>query len=54
VAAVHQGGGIPVPPAWWLILMVVGLLAAMAALTAGPARAGARRSPADILRAETA
>jgi putative ABC transport system permease protein len=54
VAAVNQGGGIPVPPAWWLILMVVGLLAAMAALTAGPARAGARRSPADILRAETA
>ncbi len=54
VVAVNPGGGLPVPPAWWLVLMVVVLLGAMAVLTAIPARAGARRSPAEILRAETA
>lgn len=54
VTAVSRGASIPVPPAWWLILMVVGLLAAMAVLTAVPARAGARRSPAEILQAESA
>jgi putative ABC transport system permease protein len=54
VAAVNGGGGTPAPPAWWLALMVAGLLAAMSVLTAIPARAGARRSPAEILRAETA
>lgn len=54
VEAVRQGGSMPIPPAWWLILMVVGLLAAIAVLTAVPARAGARRSPAEILQAESA
>jgi putative ABC transport system permease protein len=56
VAAVGQGGtaNIPVPPAWWLAVMVAGVLAAMTVLTAIPARAGARRSPAEILQAETA
>jgi putative ABC transport system permease protein len=56
VAAVGHGemASIPVPPAWWLSLMVVGLLAALALLTAVPARAGARRSPAEILQAESA
>ncbi len=44
----------PLPPAWWLILMVAGILVVLAALTAGPARAGARRSPAEILQAESA
>jgi putative ABC transport system permease protein len=55
VAAVGHGGtGLPVPPAWWLALMVAGLLAALAALTAIPARAGARRPPAEILQGEMA
>jgi putative ABC transport system permease protein len=56
VAAVGHGemASIPVPPAWWLALMVAGLLAALAALTAVPARASARRSPAEILQAESA
>jgi ABC-type antimicrobial peptide transport system permease subunit len=55
VATVGHGGttGLPVPPAWWLVLMVAGLLAAMAVLTLIPARAGARRSPAEILQAES-
>jgi putative ABC transport system permease protein len=56
VRAVGHGGtsAIPLPPAWWLILMVVGMLVVLAALTAIPARASARRSPAEILQAESA
>jgi putative ABC transport system permease protein len=56
VKAVGHGGtsNMPLPPAWWLVLMVAGLLVLLAGLTAGPARAGARRSPAEILQAESA
>jgi putative ABC transport system permease protein len=57
VAAVahHDGSAsLPLPPAWWLAVMVASVLAAMTVLTAIPARAGARRSPAEILQAESA
>lgn len=54
VAAVSHGANIPVPPAWWLACMVVGLLIGLALLTAVPAVASARQSPADILQSETA
>jgi putative ABC transport system permease protein len=50
---VQNGGPQGSPPAWWLIAMVAGMLAAVAGLTAIPARAGARRPPAAILAAET-
>jgi putative ABC transport system permease protein len=55
VAWIGRGGtvSLPVPPAWWLVAMVAGVLAAMAVLTAIPARASARRSPAEILAAES-
>jgi putative ABC transport system permease protein len=55
VAAVAHGAGstLPVPPAWWLTVMVVGLLGVLAVLAAIPARAGARRSPAEILQSES-
>jgi ABC-type lipoprotein release transport system permease subunit len=51
---VQNGGPQSSPSAWWLIVMVVGMLAAVAGLTAIPARVGARRPPAAILAAETA
>jgi RimJ/RimL family protein N-acetyltransferase len=42
------------PPSWWLLTMIVGILLAVAALTAIPARLGARRPLAEILQAELA
>ncbi len=51
---VQNGGPQVSPPAWWLLAMIAGMLAAVAGLTAIPARAGARRPPAAILAAETA
>jgi putative ABC transport system permease protein len=53
VGAVGHGGATTAPPAWWLAVMAVGVLAALAALVAIPARAAARRSPAEILAAES-
>jgi putative ABC transport system permease protein len=53
VGAVAHGGTTTVPPAWWLAVMAVGVLVALAALVAIPARAAARRSPAEILAAES-
>ena len=41
------------PPAWWLAAAVLGILVAVAGLTAIPARIGARRPAAEILQAET-
>jgi putative ABC transport system permease protein len=46
------GGQLTVPPAWWLAAAVAGILAAVAALTAIPARLGARQAPAGVLTAE--
>ncbi len=48
--AVQKGGPQGSPPAWWLLIMVVGMLIAVAGLTAVPARAGARRPVAEILQ----
>lgn len=53
VGAVAHGGTTTVPPAWWLVAMAAGVLVALAALVAIPARAAARRSPAEILAAES-
>jgi putative ABC transport system permease protein len=52
-----NGGGAAattLPPAWWLAAAVLGILVAVAGLTAIPARIGARRPAAEILQAETA
>jgi putative ABC transport system permease protein len=48
-AALRHGGTIAVPPAWWLIAVVLGTLVGVAGLTAIPARIGARRPVAEIL-----
>jgi putative ABC transport system permease protein len=52
VGAVAHGGTTTVPPAWWLIAAAACILVALAVLVAIPARAAARRSPAEILAAE--
>ena len=53
-AAVQNGGAQGSPPAWWLLAMVLGMLLAVAGLTAIPVRIGARRPVAEILQSETA
>ncbi len=54
--ALANGGGARVtiiPPAWWLAAAVLGTMLVLAALTAVPARIGAQRPIAPVLRAET-
>ena len=53
-AAADHGGLMTLPPAWWLAVAVLATLAVIAGLAAVPARIGARRPAAEILRAETA
>ena len=50
----HGGKTTDLPPALWLVGVVLGTPLVMAALTVIPARIGARRSVADILQAELA
>lgn len=45
---------VTIPPLWQLLAVVVGCIVVMTALTAVPARIGARRSPVDALRSELA
>jgi putative ABC transport system permease protein len=52
--AVSSGQALPIPPAWQLLAVVLGTLLVVAALTAIPARIGARRPVAEILQSETA
>jgi putative ABC transport system permease protein len=51
VDAVKQGTMV-YPPSWQLIAVVIGTVVAVAALTAIPARIGARRPPAPVLQSE--
>lgn len=51
-AAVQGHGPHGTPPAWWLLALVLGMLLAVAGLTAIPARASARQPIAQILQAE--
>ena len=53
VESVSHGAVITVPPAWWLVTMAAGLLAALAVLTMIPARAGSRLPVAEILQSES-
>jgi putative ABC transport system permease protein len=50
---VQNGGPQSNPSAWWLLAVVLGILIAVAVLTAVPARVAARRPAAEILQAET-
>jgi putative ABC transport system permease protein len=52
VAALKHDGGITVPSAWSLLLVFLGTLLALAALSMIPARIGARRPVTEILQAE--
>jgi len=54
VEAVKGSGSLTVPPAWWLIAAVLGTIAAVAVITAGPAWLGASRPAAEILQSEVA
>jgi putative ABC transport system permease protein len=53
LAAVSNGTAVT-PPAWQLIAVVTGTVVAVAALTAIPARIGARRPAAEVLHSELA
>jgi hypothetical protein len=53
-AAISNGAGLTIPPTAWIATATLGTLLAIAALTAIPARLGARRPIAGILQAETA
>ena len=48
----NQGGAASQPPAWWLVATALGTVIAVAALTALPARIGARLPVAEILQAD--
>ncbi len=53
--AVKNGANMAYPPAWWLVLLVLGTLVVAAVLTAITARIGTRRRPvAEVLQAELA
>jgi putative ABC transport system permease protein len=55
LALYRFGGGNPnrdSPPAVWLAAVIAGTLIAVAVLTAIPARLGAHRSPAEVLRSD--
>jgi putative ABC transport system permease protein len=54
VAALSHNGPVAILSAWELIAVLLGTLLVVSALTAVPARIGARRPPAEILQSETA
>jgi putative ABC transport system permease protein len=53
-AAVSNGDGMTIPPTSWITAATLGTLLALAALTAIPARLGARRPISGILQSEAA
>ena len=48
----NAGSVVTTPPIWWLAAVVIGTAVVVAALTAVPARIGARRSVAVVLQTE--
>ena len=48
------GGPVTMPPLWWLVATVLGIAAAVAAITAVPAWLGTRRPPGEVLQSELA
>jgi hypothetical protein len=53
VAAFSHGGGLDFPPVWRLLAAAAGTVLLLACMTAIPARAGARRMPAEILGSQS-
>jgi ABC-type antimicrobial peptide transport system permease subunit len=53
-AAPKSGDGTNIPPALWLVAMVLGTMLVLGVLTTIPARIGARRSLAEVLQSEAA
>ena len=53
-AGAKSGGSTTVPPALWLVVMVLGTMLVLGALTTVPARLGARRALAETLQSEAA
>ena len=51
---VASAGQMTIPPAWWLAVVVIDTLIAVAVLASIPALIGTRRSAAEVLQAETA
>ena len=51
--AADGGGTVRIPPAWWLAIAVIVILAAVAVMASIPALIGARTSPSQILQAES-
>ena len=49
-----SGGVLTVPPAWWLLAAVLGILVTVAALTTIPARLATRFPPGELLQSELA
>ena len=49
-----SAGNLTIPPAWWLVAVVLLTLAAVAVLASIPALLGTRRPAAEVLQAETA
>jgi ABC-type antimicrobial peptide transport system permease subunit len=49
-----DGGPVTIPPAWWLIATILGIMAAVAVLTVVPAWLGIRQPVAEALQAELA
>ena len=54
IAAADPDSTTPMPPLWQLLVVVPGTVLVVAGLTAIPARLGARRPVAEILRSELA
>jgi putative ABC transport system permease protein len=54
MAVSNSGSTLVMPPAWWLIAEVLGVVLGIAVVTFIPAWIGARRAPADVLRTEMA
>jgi ABC-type antimicrobial peptide transport system permease subunit len=53
LAFLSHGGAVDVPPGWILVAVAAGTLAGLAGLTAIPARAAARRMPAEVLGSQS-
>jgi ABC-type antimicrobial peptide transport system permease subunit len=53
-AVSNSGSTLVMPPDWWLIAEVLGVVLGIAVVTFIPAWIGARRAPADVLRTEMA
>jgi ABC-type antimicrobial peptide transport system permease subunit len=51
--AVSSGGTLTMPPAWWLVTAVLGVVGGVAVITFVPAWIGAARAPGEVLQAET-